>query len=157
MAEETAAPAFFGFAGSSLALILANAGAAYGTALAGIGISSLGHSRPDLVMKNILPVIMAGVIGIYGLIVAVLIVNNITAPANGLNTYSFQQGFKHLAAGLSVGISGLGAGYAIGKVGQRGVLAVGLQPKLFVAMVLIMIFAEAIALYGLIVALILST
>jgi len=61
------------------------------------------------------------------------------------------------AAGLSVGISGIGAGYAIGLVGDIGVKAVGLQPRLFVALILIMIFAEALALYGLIVALILSS
>ncbi len=29
--------------------------------------------RPDLEMRNIIPVIMAGVIGIYGLIIAVII------------------------------------------------------------------------------------
>jgi V-type H+-transporting ATPase proteolipid subunit len=45
---------------------------------------------------------------------------------------------------------------AIGVVGDAGVRAVGQQEKLFVGMILILIFAEALALYGLIVALILS-
>mmetsp|Transcript_17490 Transcript_17490/g.21105 ORF Transcript_17490/g.21105 Transcript_17490/m.21105 type:complete len:163 (+) Transcript_17490:497-985(+) len=154
----TAAPVFFGFAGSSLALILANAGAAYGTAKAGVGISAMGVMNPEAVMKNIIPVVMAGGIGIYGLIVAVLLVNNVTVPNDsGVHLYKWSSGFKHLAAGLSVGISGIGAGYAIGLVGDIGVKAVGLQPRLFVALILIMIFAEALALYGLIVALILSS
>ena len=131
-------------------------GAAYGTAKAGAGISLMGHMRPELVMKSILPVVMAGVIGIYGLIVAVLIVNGIPEPGDG-ERYSFQDAFKHLAAGLSVGFSGIGAGYAIGLVGDVGARATGLQPKLFVPLVLIMIFAEALALYGLIVGLILAT
>lgn len=52
--------------------------------------------------------------------------------------------------------SGLAAGMAIGIVGDAGVRAIGQQEKLFVGMILILIFAEALGLYGLIVALILS-
>lgn len=48
-------------------------GAAYGTAKSGVGISSMGVMRPELVMKSIVPVVMAGVLGIYGLIIAVII------------------------------------------------------------------------------------
>jgi V-type H+-transporting ATPase 16kDa proteolipid subunit len=33
----------------------------------------MGVLRPELVMKSIVPVIMAGVLGIYGLIIAVII------------------------------------------------------------------------------------
>ena len=117
----------------------------------------MGQMRPELVVKNILPVVMAGVIGIYGLIMAVLIVNQITPPVGGINTYTWQDGFRHFAAGICVGMSGIGAGYAIGVVGEVGARAIGLQPKLFVGMVLIMIFAEALALFGLIVGLILAT
>ncbi len=45
---------------------------------------------------------------------------------------------------------------AIGIVGDAGVRATAQQPKLFVGMILILIFAEALALYGLIVGIILS-
>ena len=31
--------------------------------------------RPELIMKSIIPVVMAGILAIYGLVVAVLIVN----------------------------------------------------------------------------------
>ena len=64
---------------------------------------------------------MAGIMGIYGLIVAVLITSNITKPYGNVNTYNWDRGFKHLAAGLCCGFSGLGAGYAIGQVGNEGV------------------------------------
>jgi ATP synthase proteolipid subunit len=47
-------------------------GAAYGTAKSGVGIASMGVQKPELVMKAIVPVVMAGVIGIYGLIIAVI-------------------------------------------------------------------------------------
>ncbi len=51
----------------------AGTGAAYGTAKAGVGVAALGVAHPHLVMKSIIPVVMAGVLGIYGLIVAVVI------------------------------------------------------------------------------------
>jgi len=72
---------FFGFMGAAAALIFANLGAAYGTAKSGVGISSMGVLKPDLVMKSIIPVIMAGVLGIYGLIIAVIIGNGGKEPA----------------------------------------------------------------------------
>lgn len=65
--------------------------------------------------------------------------------------------FLQLGAGLSVGLSGLAAGFAIGIVGDAGVRGTAQQPRLFVGMILILIFAEVLGLYGLIVALILST
>lgn len=39
--------------------------------------------RPELIMKSIIPVVMAGIIAIYGLVVAVLIANNISPPGSG--------------------------------------------------------------------------
>jgi V-type H+-transporting ATPase proteolipid subunit len=104
--------------------------------------------NPGLVMRNIIPVVMAGVLGIYGLIVAVIIQGSILSPQNGLSQYSLYTGFAHLAAGLCCGLSGLAAGMAIGIVGDAGVRAVGQQEKLFVGMILILIFAEALGLYG---------
>mmetsp|Transcript_30149 Transcript_30149/g.69115 ORF Transcript_30149/g.69115 Transcript_30149/m.69115 type:complete len:169 (-) Transcript_30149:95-601(-) len=147
---------FFGFMGVTSALVFANVGAAYGSAKSGIGIASMGVMNPGLVMRNIIPVVMAGVLGIYGLIVAVIIQGSITAPQQGVASYSLYTGFANLAAGLTCGLSGLAAGLAIGIVGDAGVRAVGQQEKLFVGMILILIFAEALGLYGLIVALILS-
>ncbi len=44
-------------------------------------------------------------------------------------------GFVQLGAGLSVGLSGLAAGFAIGIVGDAGVRGTAQQPKLFVGMV----------------------
>lgn len=86
-----------------------------------------------------------------------LTVDIVKAPGSGGKTqYSAHSGFAHLAAGLCCGLSGLAAGMAIGVVGDAGVRAVGQQEKLFVGMILILIFAEALGLYGLIVALILS-
>ena len=92
--DGPAAPAFFGFMGCTAALVFACArpaapalraaavagfGAAYGTAKSGVGVAAMGVMRPELVMRNIIPVVMAGVIGIYGLIIAVIVASLGTA------------------------------------------------------------------------------
>ena len=59
-----------------------------------------------------------------------------------MKTTIAHRGFVHLGAGLSVGLSGLAAGYAIGVVGDAGVRGTAQQPRLFVGMILILIFAE---------------
>lgn len=69
---------FFGFIGVASALVFANLGAAYGSAKAGVGICSMGVLKPELIMKSVVPVVMAGILGIYGMIVAVIIVQKST-------------------------------------------------------------------------------
>lgn len=88
---------------------------------------------------------MSGILAVYALVISVLIASDIR-PAP--ETYSLFAGFMHMAAGLSVGLSGMAAGYAIGIVGDVGVRAYMRQSRIFVGMVLILIFAEVLGLYG---------
>merc|ERR1711972_99991 len=108
---------FFGVMGATSAMVFSAMGAAYGTAKSGTGIAAMAVMRPEAIMKSIIPVVMAGIIAIYGVVVAVLIAGQLESSG-----YSLYKGFVHLGAGLSVG------------------------------MILILIFAEVLGLYGLIVA-----
>uniref|UniRef100_A0A4X2K1J3 V-type proton ATPase proteolipid subunit n=2 Tax=Vombatus ursinus TaxID=29139 RepID=A0A4X2K1J3_VOMUR len=142
---------FFAVMGASAAMVFSALGAAYGTAKSGIGIAAMSVVRPRLIMKSVIPVVMAGIVAIYGLVVAVFLVSSQTA---GISLF---RSFLQLGAGLSVGLSGLAAGFAIGVVGDAGVRGTAQQPRLFLGMILILIFCEVLGLYGLIVALILCT
>ncbi|KAK4102222.1 V-type ATPase [Parathielavia hyrcaniae] len=158
MAESELSPKFapfIGMGGIASAMIFGCMGAAYGTAKSGIGIGGVGVFRPDLIMKCLIPVVMSGIIAVYSLVISVLIAQDLQPPASG--SYSLFNGFMHLACGLSVGLTGLAAGYCIGIVGDIGVRSYMLQSRVFVGMVLILIFGEVLGLYGLIVALILNT
>lgn len=141
------------------------------------------------IIKNIVPIVMAGVLGIYGLIVSVIIAQAISPPnADHTTSYSAFNGYAHLSAGLCCGLSCLAAGGTIGIIGDVGVRSFGIKAaagrrcwdggdpaadpdpeaaardtksaedanKLYVGLLIMLIFAEALALYGLIVALILS-
>ena len=68
--------------------------------------------------------------------------------------YNYALGYKQLSSGLCCGLSSLAAGLAIGVVGDAGVRANG-QHNILIALILMMIFAEALALYGFIIAIVL--
>mmetsp|Transcript_43978 Transcript_43978/g.133973 ORF Transcript_43978/g.133973 Transcript_43978/m.133973 type:complete len:217 (-) Transcript_43978:692-1342(-) len=187
-----------GFLAAGLCSTLANFGAAWGTWKSGLGLCSMGVNHPKGIVKNLVAIIMAGVLGIYGLIVSIIIAGGVTNPDNGANTYSQYTGWAHVCAGLCCGLSCLAAGGTIGLIGEMGVMATGFRAeinlakasrplpgqvggggadedgggggggaaddggsgadenKLFVGMLIMLIFSEALALYGLIVALIVS-
>jgi V-type H+-transporting ATPase 16kDa proteolipid subunit len=87
---------------------------------------------------------MSGIIAVYSLVISVLIAQDLDPKSN----YSLFSGFMHLACGISVGMTGLAAGYCIGVVGDKGVRAYMSQSRIFVGMVLILIFGEVLGLYG---------
>ncbi|MHA1144199.1 MAG: ATP synthase subunit C [Candidatus Helarchaeota archaeon] len=63
--------------------------------------------------------------------------------------------FFPIAVALCVGLSGIGAGYAMSKIGAAAISASVESEKSFTISLLIVSMAEAIAIYGLIVALLL--
>jgi V-type H+-transporting ATPase 16kDa proteolipid subunit len=146
--------------GIASGLVFANLGAAYGTAKSGVGIASLGVIDHSKVYRSLIPIIMAGILGIYGIIVSVLLTGKVKAmkfdaaltPAEELN--NGKQGYQYLAAGLACGLSALASGLAIGVAGDAGVRAFAQTDGIFVGMILILIFAECIGLYGMIVSII---
>jgi len=73
--------------------------------------------------------------GIFGLIIAVIIATNITTPKDGTSTYSLFSGYAHLGSGLTVGLSNLATGLAMGMAGEIGVQDSARQPKLYIGMV----------------------
>ena len=150
---DYAAFTWFGWGGAALCMTLSNLGTAYGTAKSGMGIASMAVTRPDLAFKAIVPIIMAGILSIYGLILAVLITQNVkyddTSKSHGLF-------FLQMNAGIVCGLSNAVAGYAIGLSGETGVRSYAINENIFVGLILILIFAEVLGLYGLIAGIIMS-
>ena len=109
------APAL-GFGGAAIALVMSCVGSAYGTGKAALGISTIGVDLPEIVMKIIIPVVMAGVLGIYGLIIAVIISNSIVATHLGKVAYSQFTGYAHL--GAVEGAAPLGGLHVVARTAQ---------------------------------------
>jgi V-type H+-transporting ATPase proteolipid subunit len=58
-------------------------------------------------MKSLIPVVMAGILGIYGMIVAVILCqkSNIIIISVKKGEYAYFDGYKHMASGLVCGFS----------------------------------------------------
>ena len=101
--------------------------------------------EPRIGVKGIIPVAMAGVRAIYGLVLSIIILSGIHNEE-----YSEYSGFCHLSAGLCCGVAQFVSGITVGVVGESSTQAISFRPSLFASAVLILIFSEALALYGLI-------
>ncbi|KAK5707182.1 H(+)-transporting V0 sector ATPase subunit c [Elasticomyces elasticus] len=137
--------------GCVAAIVFSSFGAAYGTAKSSNGFFASTIMHPELAVRNLIPAIFAGILAIYGLVAAVLISAHIRIE---LSLYT---SLVNLGSGLAVGLSCLAAGFALGIVGDAGTRSVAQQPRLYVSMVLILIFSEVLGLYGLIIALLVDS
>jgi V-type H+-transporting ATPase proteolipid subunit len=55
------------------ALVFTAIGSAYGMAKSGVAVTAIGIMHHDKLMKSLIPVIMAGMIGIYGVLIAIVL------------------------------------------------------------------------------------
>jgi len=148
--------AFLGMMGMVSSMVFSTIGSAYGMAKAGVAVCAIGIMHPEKLMKSLIPVIMAGMIGIYGLLIGIILVTT-RVKAGGPNPdqyYSLFEGIGGFAGGLACGLSGLAAGIAIGIVGDAGVRANAANDKVFTPMIVILVFAEALGIFGLIIGII---
>jgi V-type H+-transporting ATPase proteolipid subunit len=143
---------FFGFAGIFIGVVFACAGSAFGTAKCGIGLSSASLINKAVIVRGLIAPIMAGIIGIYGLVYAIVIMDGISNEK-----YHVLKAYAHLGGGISVGITGLSAGLTIGIAGQTGIVAFAQKPELFVGLTLVLIFGEVLGIYGMVVSLVLNS
>jgi V-type H+-transporting ATPase 16kDa proteolipid subunit len=89
--------------GAALCMILASWGSAWGTWRAGLGVCHMGVDHPAGIIKNVVPIVMAGVLGIYGLIVAVIITQAVSPPNGALQnmtSYSSYNGYTHVRSAV---------------------------------------------------------
>ena len=95
-------------------------------AKSGVGILTMDISKPEIIIKSVIPVIIVGILGIYGLIVAVILKQNIKQES-----YTMFDVWKHLASGLWCELSSLGTSIAIGIAVNADCLSFGTTRKTF--------------------------
>mmetsp|Transcript_76886 Transcript_76886/g.115703 ORF Transcript_76886/g.115703 Transcript_76886/m.115703 type:complete len:115 (-) Transcript_76886:11-355(-) len=100
---------------------------------------------PTITGKTLIPVIIAGVLAIYGLIYSIIVVSSVADPS-----YTLSQGYAQFVGGLVVGLCCLGSGVAVGIVGKKGIRGMAQNTSSCAMMLLNLIYCEALGLYGLI-------
>lgn len=141
---------FFSYLAIGVALSMTAIGSGIGTFKSASGLFAVCSVHPDQIYRGLMPVIMAGIVGIYGLVAAIIFATGMEFP------YPLYRGYASLAGGLSVGFCGLSSGVCIGVAGDVAIRAMAEQPRLMMGAMLILIFGEVLGLYGFIVAIILS-
>jgi V-type H+-transporting ATPase proteolipid subunit len=111
-----------------------------------VAVILTGTDKPATIMKSLLPVIMAGILTIYGLLIGMYI----ALMLDGSKPVSFYSASLHLCSGLMVGTASLSAGFTIGRLGDACVRAFVREPRLFTAMILLLVCGEILGMYGLV-------
>ncbi|MEZ4357727.1 MAG: V-type ATP synthase subunit K [Eubacteriales bacterium] len=113
------------FIGAAIAAGLAGIGSAIGVGIAGESLAGLTSEEPEKFGKGLVLQLLPGTQGIYGLLVAFMIVMKVGLLSGTLIDITPTQGFLLFAGALPIGIVGLFSAIAQGKTVIAGIILLG--------------------------------
>ncbi|CAL6053854.1 Vacuolar_ATP synthase 16 kDa proteolipid subunit [Hexamita inflata] len=167
---QTVSPYQFSYTGIFTALALSILGAGLGIYMIGASLTQATVHHPEIKSKNLISILFCEAIALYGIIMAIITFSTIpSTQATFLYVKAGYQGpqkydaaqlkteVSNLAAGYGQGFGGISVGFAnlfaaitVGVLGSSLVIAHANAPAIFVKLFISEVFAEAIALIGLI-------
>ncbi|WP_317853726.1 V-type ATP synthase subunit K [Chakrabartyella piscis] len=140
MVESLFSGEFLALAGAAVAA-LAGIGSAIGVGVAGEAAAGVVSEDPNKFGQVLLLQALPGTQGIYGLLMAFLIMNKVGLLSGSMASLTMIQGASLFAAAVPIGLVGIFSGIAQGKAAAAGIMLVGKKPSemakgmLFAAMV----------------------
>ena len=114
--------------GAALAVILAGCGSAKGVGLAGQAAAGLLSEDPSMFGKVLILQLLPGTQGLYGFLIAILVLVNVGVLGGSPVELSWQQGMYCLVACLPIAFAGLVSAIHQGKVASAGVSLIAKKP-----------------------------
>lgn len=119
---------FLAILGASVAA-MAGIGSAMGVAIAGEAASGVVAEDPKKFGSTLILQALPGTQGIYGLLVAFIILNKIGLLSGAMATLTAAQGGYIFAAALPIGIVGIISAIYQGKVAATGIMLISKRPE----------------------------
>lgn len=120
---------FLAIVGVVIVSVLCGAGSAKGVGLVGEAAAGVVSEKPDRFVQTLILQVLPGTQGIYGLLVAFMVLNQIGMLGGGDVEVSTLKGFMYLAACLPMAFVGYISARAQGKAAAGGVGIVANRPE----------------------------
>ena len=143
--------------GNTLALLgaaiaaLAGIGSAMGVGIAGQAAAGVIAEDPKKFGKTIILQALPGTQGIYGLIIAFLIMVKIGLIGGNMIELTIPQGAYFLAAGIPIGLVGIWSGIAQGKAAAAGIMLLGKREDQMAKGIIYAAMVETYAIFALLI------
>jgi len=120
---------YLAIAGAALAVIFAGTGSAIGVGLAGQAAAGVTSESPDKFSKLLVLQLLPGTQGIYGFLIAFLVILKIGFLSGNPAALTAEQGWAFFYGCLPIAIVGLTSGIFQGKVAVSGMGLVAKRPE----------------------------
>ena len=116
--------------GAAVAAIGAGIGSSRGVGLAGETSAGVSAENPEVNSKLLLLQLLPGTQGLYGFLIAVIILVNTGALGGNMVDVGLLQGLMYVAAVMPIGVVGLLSAIHQGKVAAAAMMMVGQHPDM---------------------------
>ena len=137
--------------GAAIAVILAGMGSSKGVGLAGETAAGVSSENPDVASKLLVLQLLPATQGIYGFLIAVIILIRIGVMGGSIVDLSPEQGIYFVLAGLPIGIVGYYSAIRQAKVAAAGMLMTGQRPEMSGRGITMAVMVETYAVFALLV------
>ena len=137
--------------GAAIAVILAGMGSSKGVGLAGETAAGVSSENPDVASKLLVLQLLPATQGIYGFLIAVIVLINTGVLGGAMKAVTLEQGISFIIACLPIAIVGYYSAIRQAKVAAAGMLMTGQRPEMSGRGITMAVMVETYAVFALLV------